>query len=62
MVLVKLHCMLLSAIAVKQLPSSNMEAKPYTPTPCANTPIAMASVTADNGWLNSANRAILQPM
>lgn len=60
--LVKLHCMLLSAAAVKQLPSSNIEANPYTPTPCAKTPIAMASVTADSGWLNSANRAMLQPM
>lgn len=59
--LVKLHCMLLSATAVKQLPSSNIDAKPYTPTPCANTPIAMASVTADSGWLNSAKRAMLQP-
>lgn len=61
-VLVKSHDIWLPAQAVKQLPSSNMEAKPYTPIPSMNTPMAIARVTADRGWLNSANKAMNQPM
>lgn len=58
---VKSQLIWLPPVAVKQLLSSNMEAKPYTPTPCVNTPMEMARVIAEIGWLNSAKRAMLHP-
>ena len=57
----KLQDMVVSAQDVKQLLSSKRDAKPYTPTPCVKIPIAIASVTAEIGWLNSANKAMAQP-